>query len=131
MKTLYKDSLYRCIHSPEEEAICLADGWQLAPEEGKLYIVHTAVAPPTDDQAAAADLAVLRRMASAAPPPIAMPLVAGNAPKVPAQPEPAPDKEPADVRPVAAAAPSTVAAAAKRPALKLRPSVASGAPQGE
>ncbi len=43
MKTLYKGSHYRCIHSPEEEAACLAEGWSADGKPGWLYIVHTAI----------------------------------------------------------------------------------------
>ncbi len=101
MKILYRGPLYRCIHSPEEEAACLADGWQIAPEDGVQYIPHTAVEPtPT---------AIAEPVTEPAAPPIT---------------------EPADLAEKAALVMGNVAERpliilpAKRPPVKLRPPVA-------
>ncbi len=130
MKVLYRGQLYRCIHSPEEEAACLADGWQLAPEEGKQYIVHTAIParhiPSTEE--------VLKAGYSPAAAERIIERETGLAAKPTPMPEPEPAKEPADIqaasdiaelRQMASAAPPLIIVPPKRaPLAKLRPPVA-------
>ncbi len=100
---LYRDDRYRVVHSMEEHAQCLAEGWSVQPED-RVYVPHTATA-------AAPKLA----------PPVAPPIVASIETGQQMG-------ELEEIRKLASAAPPMITIAAKRPALKLRPPIAS---QGE
>ncbi len=128
MKVLYKGPLYRVVHSTEEEAACLADGWQIAPEDGVQYIPHTAVEPapilkpPAPEPTPAHEPAIkhAERLVEHAFDSVRNAITHKD-------PEPEPEKEPADVQPMAAVAPIV-----KRPyPVKFRPPVQQKAPQGE
>ncbi len=42
-KQMYRDGRYRVVHSVEEQAVCEAEGWSVECPDGATHVVHTAI----------------------------------------------------------------------------------------